>query len=859
MNTFLDLDSAIDIIVDEARSLIYISTADGQILRYDVVQNIFLSPILVGGYPLGLSLSADGETLFVAQAEVELAVEGQYSSQNQYLATLHKINLETGSVADLELLVTSSERNTYDVQAGASGEVFFTTDYAGSGWTAFRSFDGEGNTFSPDLVDGLNSVRQSSTLDATRTQSHILVVETNTSGMPFHLIDGQTGEVLESAGLRDFGTSGFNRDKNAISGEAELVFISVYNNHFVLNFDFSLAFDMSALYSSGQLAGAVFSPTGQHIFIWNGDSEQVDVWNTTTWQIEHYLDVDTIIGNAHNSANFGKMDVLGDGRYLILDTGNDIEIIDVFEALGEDFTGTDAGETLIGTLYNDVFMGLGGNDTLYALGGNDLLDGGAGADLLFGGAGDDIILFDNEDIRSDAGGALDLGGQGVDTLVLQAGAQFITNALAAYGFERFIGAELDDRVTGRRNAIDFSLDGGAGNDVLSTAGGNDLLIGGAGADLLSAGAGNDIVIMDSEDIRADASGALDIGGAGRDTLVLEAGSVFITNGLSNYGFERFYGAEGNDRVRGNLADVDYSLFGGAGDDTLTGNDGNDLLVGGLGSDLLRGGQGDDVILMDSADIRRDGNGLVNIGGAGYDTLVLEAGSSFKTSGLSRYGFEAFFGAELDDEVRGNSRAVNYVLDGGAGDDTLTGNIAEDTLIGGIGNDTLTGGGRRADLFIVDISHTGTDIITDFDHNDTLQLSGFAFDTVADAANSGAFTQQGSDVFFSSAGVQILILNTTLAQVRAGLSLETMTDMHPEIPAMPDRDSFDFGPLEDMPEAPAAPALAAFETEALATAARAQAGVPVLEAFGSHLSFDTPDTPDWTPAPLNQDAPDDFWA
>jgi Ca2+-binding RTX toxin-like protein len=93
--------------------------------------------------------------------------------------------------------------------------------------------------------------------------------------------------------------------------------------------------------------------------------------------------------------------------------------------------------------------------------------------------------------------------------------------------------------------------------------------------------------------------------------------------------------------------IDATLLGGHGKDTLVGGSGNDTLDGGRGKDVLSGGAGDD---------RLDGGRSKDVlsGGAGDDTLV-----------------------------GGNGKDT---LDGGDGNDSLTGDRSRDSMTGGAGND-----------------------------------------------------------------------------------------------------------------------------------------------------------------------------
>jgi Ca2+-binding RTX toxin-like protein len=262
--------------------------------------------------------------------------------------------------------------------------------------------------------------------------------------------------------------------------------------------------------------------------------------------------------------------------------------------------------------------------------------------------------------------------------------------LSWYGFERFSGADGNDYVSGNLASVNYVLSGGAGDDTLLGNSGDDTLIGGAGRDLLRGNAGNDTIHFGAGDLSKQAGIPLDLGGSGTDTLLIDGNFAFRTGGLSWYGFERFIGAGGDDYVIGNDPTVDYYLSGGAGNDTLIGNNGNDTLIGGLGRDLLLGGDGDDQIYFGAGDITKNGTSPIDLGGDGIDTLHIESGTTFRTGGLSWYGFERFIGANGDDYVAGNNATVDYHLEGGSGNDTLIGHQGDDVLIGGEGSDLLLG-------------------------------------------------------------------------------------------------------------------------------------------------------------------------
>lgn len=97
--------------------------------------------------------------------------------------------------------------------------------------------------------------------------------------------------------------------------------------------------------------------------------------------------------------------------------------------------------------------------------------------------------------------------------------------------------------------IDARVDARAGNDVITTGAGDDVVRGGRGDDVISTGAGDDLV-------------------------------------LGQRGDDLIKGEDGNDK-----------LWGGLGDDTVEGGNGDDKLGGILGVNTLAGGAGKDTFVV----------------------------------------------------------------------------------------------------------------------------------------------------------------------------------------------------------------------------------------------------------------------
>jgi beta-glucanase (GH16 family) len=168
---------------------------------------------------------------------------------------------------------------------------------------------------------------------------------------------------------------------------------------------------------------------------------------------------------------------------------------------------------------------------------------------------------------------------------------------------------------------------------------------------------------------------------------------------------------------------------------LHGTPGNDSFWGDSSVNVtMYGGAGDDYYHLYSTI-----NKAVEAPGAGIDTI--DTWMSYKlpanfenlvVTGDGRYAF-------------GN--ALDNIITGGAGSQTLDGGKGNDVLIGGAG----------ADTFII-TKGNGSDLIFDFDATDTVRLNGYAFTSfVAVQAN---MVQVGSNVQLNLGSSEVLVFNNT---------------------------------------------------------------------------------------------------
>ncbi|KQT82836.1 calcium-binding protein [Aurantimonas sp. Leaf443] len=243
-----------------------------------------------------------------------------------------------------------------------------------------------------------------------------------------------------------------------------------------------------------------------------------------------------------------------------------------------------------------------GDDTVFAsLGGNTIV-GGAGNATIHGGLGDDSIFGGtnggSHQIFSGGGHDTLVGGSGMDTLwgatgdtgtsLLVGGANGHTQIHAGDGGDTILSAGAYDTIHGGGASIDASGDHATiftFGDTIS-AHGDHALIDGSQATIGS---------------RIDVFGSRStvFGGAGNDTITLHDGM---------HGLASIDGGAGDDFITGSHTSGSH-LLGGAGDDrflsygltdSVSGGDGSDFftLAGyGTGLDTISGGAGDDTLVF----------------------------------------------------------------------------------------------------------------------------------------------------------------------------------------------------------------------------------------------------------------------
>jgi Ca2+-binding RTX toxin-like protein len=283
-----------------------------------------------------------------------------------------------------------------------------------------------------------------------------------------------------------------------------------------------------------------------------------------------------------------------------------------------------------------------------------------------------------------------------------------------------------------------TLFGSAHQDVIFGNGGNDTLSGLAGNDYLDGGTGNDSMY----------------GGTGNDIYVVNS---YNSNNLNNSDQVVENLNEGTDTV---FSSVTYTLpanvenltltgnsninaTGNGLDNILTGNSGNNTLNGGLGADTLIGGLGNDTYVVDNSL-----DAIIEAINAGTDTvessITWTLGANIENLTLTGNG-----------NINGIGNALDNILTGNSGINTLSGGLGNDTYVVGTGDTVVEALNEGIDLVQSSITWTLGDNIENLTLTGNNNING-----IGNALDNILTGNTGNNVLTGGLGNDIYVVQNT---------------------------------------------------------------------------------------------------
>jgi Ca2+-binding RTX toxin-like protein len=451
-------------------------------------------------------------------------------------------------------------------------------------------------------------------------------------------------------------------------------------------------------------------------------------------------------------------------------------------------------------LINLTINGGDGDDVITGSAGNDLINAGRGGDVAFMGNGDDTFVWNPGD------GSDTVEGQGGTDTLLFNGANVNENLDISANGERVRLFRDVGNVTMDLNGVEhiqLNALGGADTITVNDLTGTDVNQiaidlgtppGSGGGDgqtdtvIINGTAGADVITL------TDNNGVVTVSGLGETITItgFEPTDKIVINGLGGDDVIQASGLGTAMQLTANGGDGDDVLIGSPGNDTLTGGAGDDILIGGPGQDILDGGTGDNVLLQDAvaappagitscaaeaqAAVPTSLPSAVQYSGSDHGDVIMISGNGSAAvigglpGGAVTLGTDnanapvvinGLGGDDIIDASSMTAPTMQFILNGGDGNDMLHGSQGNDLLIGGSGSDQFAFSGSN-----------GSDTIADFQSGlDQIVINGYGDALHSFADLSGHLAQVGSDVRIDlSASVAgagtILLQNTQLATVGA---------------------------------------------------------------------------------------------
>ena len=299
-------------VYDSSRRVLYISTGNGTIQRYDTASKGLLAPFKIGTSLNGLDTTPDESRLYVAE---NLAGTSQ--------GFVHRVDLESGAVTTLGYDLESGEVGAWDVGIANNGLGFVTTRVSGSGWVPFRELDLATETFTP-RTDSLGSgfggeVRQDTSIHRGADRSLLFMTEPNISSGPVFNYDALTDSFLHQF---DTGAS-LSSAQSSVDRNGTAVSIEFAGGISILDSDLN-----TTKVIDGLQGGSIFDPAQDRWYGVDTDTNELVAHSTPTYVELFRLDVGENVGPSTPLGN-GEMSLSADGDFLFLSTPSGVRLFTV--------------------------------------------------------------------------------------------------------------------------------------------------------------------------------------------------------------------------------------------------------------------------------------------------------------------------------------------------------------------------------------------------------------------------------------------------------------------------------------------------------------------------------------------------
>ena len=250
-----------DVVADSARGLLYM-TVSNQVLRYDLINQTFLSPFTLGGNLRGIDISPDNNTLVVADAT--------FGGGSNWVDV---VDLPTGTSRQAFFAQAGGEAGTWAVAFGYDGAALITSEYQGSAWTPMRRYDPVAGT-----VSTVANPRHRSMVSSSADGHTMVVAEADQTGGPLDRYNVTSQTISGSVGVSFYFLSdgAANRDGTQFTAISD-------HGAFIYDSNFTQVAQVSTS------SGCAYDPQGDQLFLATSSTTYLRALETHTFtEIAHY-------------------------------------------------------------------------------------------------------------------------------------------------------------------------------------------------------------------------------------------------------------------------------------------------------------------------------------------------------------------------------------------------------------------------------------------------------------------------------------------------------------------------------------------------------------------------------------------
>jgi DNA-binding beta-propeller fold protein YncE len=319
---FIAAPNRVDMVDNSATNTLYISSTDGNLLRYNLTNKSFLTPISLGGYLYGMDISPDGNNIVVADYSAD------YKNHQSWVYT---VNLPLGTSQQITFSTQGSSEGGVASVAFADNQTVLASS-SGATWDPLRKVNIAAGT-STTIASVSASGAFVTELSASADHSVIGIAQQCIHPFGAERYEVSNGTFLNGPALANGVTA------IAASRDGQQYAVTMAGGSATCIYDSSLKSlgTLFGAYADERPLGVAYSPTSDLLFVsWvnsSGSHSEIDVFNTDSLAEVGVIDSapQFTLPAYDNSYQSGRLRVSDDGDFLFATVNGGVNVYAVPE------------------------------------------------------------------------------------------------------------------------------------------------------------------------------------------------------------------------------------------------------------------------------------------------------------------------------------------------------------------------------------------------------------------------------------------------------------------------------------------------------------------------------------------------